>query len=172
MVLGPMAIHRALRLALLLLATSLACATVADDEPGRLRDEAQALLDAQDEEGAYRKLARIRLEHPGSPEAREVFPAAARLLKRAWWRHRHREPESPWLTTEPGFLFEWLASFYGDGFPQREAEFLLLGMPQGFLRDYEAFAATRPELAAWAITAREDNGILQGLDAVRVDQDG
>jgi hypothetical protein len=65
---------------------------------------------------------------------------------------------------------EWLGSFYADAaFPQREAEFLLVGMPVGFLRDFEAFAAARPELARWAVTAEDDNGIVESLSARRVD---
>lgn len=167
--------RRALRAAPLLLAPALVglalgCATLGAGEPGQLRDAAQVQLDAGDLEGAYRTLARIRIEHPDSPEAREVFPAAARIFKREWWRHRYREADSPWLTSEPAFLFDWLASFYaGDAFPQREAEFLLLGMPVGFLRDYQTFAAARPELARWRITGEDDNGVLESIAAARAD---
>lgn len=167
---GRRALRASLLLAPALPGLALGCAMLGAGEPRRLRDQAQAQLDANDLEGAYRTLARIRTDHPGSPEAREVFPAAARIFEREWWRRRHREPESSWLTKEPVFLFGWLASFYGDdAFPQREAEFLLVGMPVGFLREFQAFAAGRPQLARWTLTAEDDNGVVESIAAARVD---
>jgi hypothetical protein len=152
-----------LRALSLLLVLATGCATLGDRDARRLRDEADALLAARDEEAAYRRLALIRTRHPDSPEAREVFPAAAIVFKRQWWKRRYSEPESPWLTTEPAFLFAWLESLAGDGFPQQDAERLLVGMPYGFFEEYVAFAATSPTLGAWQLEVEKDNGILEAI---------
>lgn len=154
-----------LRALSLLLALAAGCATLGDRDARRLRDEAQALLDARDEEAAYRQLARIRTRHPDSPAAREVFPAAALVFKRQWWKHRYADPASPWLTTEPAFLFAWLESLAGDAFPQQDAERLLTGMPYGFFEEYLAFAATSPALGAWQLEVEKDNGVLEAIRA-------
>ncbi len=156
-------------LAVLLSTTVAGCATLRGGEANRLRDEADALLQAREYEDAYRKLAMIRSRHPDSREAREVFPAAALVFKRLWWQNRYTNPESAWLTTEPRFLFEWFESFAGDEFPQHEAERLLLGMPGGFYDEYRAFAETRPALAGWRLEVAKDNGILESIAAVRAD---
>ena len=156
-------------LAILLFTTVASCATLGIGEANRLRDEADALLQARKYEDAYRKLALIRTRHPDSREAREVFPAAALVFKRLWWQNRYTNPESQWLTTEPRFLFEWFESFAGDEFPQLEAERLLLGMPGGFYDEYRAFAETRPALAVWRLEVEKDNGILESIAAVRSD---
>lgn len=154
-----------LRALSLLLAVAAGCATLGDRDVRRLRAEADALLEARDEEAAYRQLALIRTRYPDSPEAREVFPAAALLFKRQWWKHRYKDPASPWLTTEPAFLFSWLESLAGDAFPQQDAERLLTGMPYGFFEEYLAFAATSPSLGAWQLEIEKDNGILESITA-------
>lgn len=161
---GPVTHQATLRTVSLLLLLATGCATLGG-EARRLRDEADALLQAREEEAAYRKMALIRTRHPESPEAREVFPAAALVFKRHWWRNRHTDPDSPWLTEEPRFLFAWLESLAGDAFPQSEAERLLLGMPYGFYEAYAAFAAQSPKLGRWQLAVEKDNGILEAITA-------
>lgn len=153
-------------LAILLATTVAGCATLGRSEAKTLRDDADHLLEAQDLEAAYRKLALIRIQHPESPEAREVYPVAAAIFKRKWWRNRYTNPESPWLTEEPAFLFEWLESFADEGFPQEQAETLLLGMPFSFYQEYETYAAGSPALARWPIAMEKDNGIVVSLEVL------
>lgn len=141
------------------------CATVGAGEARRLRDEGDALLAAGDHEAAYRTLAQIRARHPGSAEAREVFPAAALVFKRHWWSNRYTDPGSSWLTTEPAFLFEWLDSLATADFPQQEAERLLIGMPYPFFLEFQAFAASRAGLGRWRLAAERDNGIVESIAA-------
>lgn len=162
---GPVKRRTTVRALSLLLALATGCATLGGGEARRLRDEADALLQAREEEAAYRKMALIRTRHPDSPEAREVFPAAALVFKRHWWRNRYTDPDSPWLTAEPPFLFSWLESLAGDEFPRTEAERLLIGMPYGFYEDYAAFAAQSPRLGRWQVVVEKDNGILEAITA-------
>lgn len=162
---GPVTRRTTLRSLSLLLVVATGCATLGGNEARRLRDDADTLLQAREEEAAYRKMALIHMRHPESPEAREVFPAAALVFKRHWWRNRYTNPESPWLTEEPAFLFAWLESLTGDEFPRTEAERLLLGMPYGFYEDYAAFAAESPALGRWQLFVEKDNGIVEAIAA-------
>lgn len=151
-----------------LVATSLVagCATLGKSEAKTLRDDADRLLETQDLEPAYRKLALIRIQHPESPEAREVYPVAAAIFKRMWWRNRYTNPESPWLTEEPAFLFGWLESFADEAFPLEQAETLLLGMPMNFYQQYESYAADSTVLASWPIAVEKDNGIVVSISTL------
>jgi hypothetical protein len=133
---------------------------------GRLLAQADEAIEQQDFDTAYRHLTEIRKRYPGSAESREAFPLAAAIFRRSYFRHRYRQPDSPWLTSEPDFMLDWFASFLeGPEFPQAEAEALFLGMPYGYFRRYLARAETRPELARWAIRAEDDNGIIEAVVA-------
>jgi hypothetical protein len=151
-----------------LLAGLVGCAALQGltDPPGRRLESAREALERKDLDAAYRDLAEIRKRHPDSAESREAFPLAAAIFQRSYFRDRFSRPDSSWLTSEPGFMLEWFASFLeGPAFPQAEAEALFVGMPYGFFREYLALAETRPELSRWAIRAREDNGIIEAIDA-------
>ncbi len=156
-------LHSAIVVAGLVATTLAGCATLGRSEAKTLRDDADQLLQTQDLEPAYRKLALIRVRHPESPEAREVYPVAAAIFKRMWWRNRYTNPESPWLTEEPEFLFGWLESFADEAFPLEQAETLLLGMPTNFYQQYEAYAANSAVLARWPIAMEKDNGIVESI---------
>lgn len=134
--------------------------------PAVLRARADAALEAGDADLAYRYLALIHALHPGSPEDAAAFPIAVRLFKRAYDRHRITDPGSIWVGSEPAFVFQWVGSYFGPAaFPQAEVNALLLGMPHGFFRDFEAFAARQPAMRAWTIEVEDDNGIIRSVAA-------
>jgi hypothetical protein len=136
------------------------------DPARRLLDRAREALDRKDLDAAYHDLAEIRRRYPESAESREAFPLAAAIFQRSYFRDRYARPDSPWLSSEPGFMLDWFASLLdGPTFPQAEAEALFVGMPYGFFRDYLALAGTRPELSRWAIVAADDNGIIEQITA-------
>lgn len=154
------------------MALAIGCATLGGEnerEPGRLRAEADALLEAGDGEAAYYKLVALYTKHPESRHAREVFPAAAQIFKGYWWRNRHTNPESDWVVNQPDVLFAWFASLADGEFPEREFEALMLGMPFGFYRRYETFAASEPALSAWRIDVVKDNGIIERVTPIAVE---
>ena len=94
------------------------------------------------------------------------------IFKRSYFLSRYEQPDSRWLRSEPAFLLDWLASFFGSGaFPQAEAEALFVGMHVGYFRDYLAFAETRPELARFRVWAEDDNGIVESIAAAAVTGD-
>jgi len=138
------------------------CALLRD--PGLLVERAHAAYGVGDYESAYDDFALIHALHPDSPENREVFPLAARLFAGFYMRHRI-ERDSRWVTTEPPFMFEWLEQFFvdTDEFPRAEAEALFRGVDYGMFRRFEAWARSRPAVAAWAITAEKDDGIIESV---------
>ena len=133
---------------------------------GRLLEQAHEAIEQRDLDSAYRHLAEIRKRYPDRAESRQAFPLAAAIFRRSYFHHRYRQPDSPWLTSEPGFMLDWFASFLeGPEFPQAEAEALFVGMPYGYFRQLLALAEARPELARWAIRADDDNGIIEAVAA-------
>jgi hypothetical protein len=133
---------------------------------GRLLEQTHQAVEQKDFDTAYRHLAEIRKQHPDSAESREAFPIAAGIFKWKYSRSRYSQPDSPWVTSEPGFMLDWFAGFLsGRDFPQGEAEALFVGMPYGYFRDYLALAETRPELSRWAIRAEDGNGIIEVIEA-------
>ena len=129
-------------------------------KPSLLREQADAALADGNLELAYRYLALIETLHPDSAESRELFPAAAKLFKQAFFRNRISHPDSIWLTSEPVFMFQWLAIFFqGEGdFPEQQVATLFVGMPLSFYDDFAAFAKQRPALSRWQMRAKEDDG--------------
>ena len=93
-------------------ATSAPCAEALRD-PAKLQALAEAAGAEQDWELAYRYLALIHILHPDSEKNRELFPAAATLYRRSWAPHR-TELDSIWTTSEPLFMYAWLAGFFQD----------------------------------------------------------
>ena len=127
----------------------------------------------------YRHLALIHILYPESEQDPEAFTLAARVFRKNHFRNR-TQAGSVWVTTEPQFMFGWLASFFpapssketGD-FPQHQVNAMFLGMHYGMFRDFVAYAAAhapdRPELSRWAIRAEDDNGIVYSVTAVPSD---
>ncbi len=161
-----------------LLVAALGCATPAHEpgacpsgfeevlrDPRLLRERADLALEQRDGELAYRSLALLATLHPESAESREAFRAAARLFKQAYFQNRFSRPDSVWLSSEPAFMFQWLARFLQDPevFPQAELDALFLGMPYSFFGDFTAFAAPRPGLSRWVLRVEEDNGRIQSI---------
>jgi len=161
-----------------LLVTALGCATFSAQpsacakgieeflaHPSLLREQADAALEKDDLELAYRYLALIETLHPDSAESRELFPVAAKLFKRAYFRNRIAHPNSVWLTSEPVFMFQWLATFFEDegDFPKQQVATLFIGMPLTFYDDFASFAKTRPSLSRWQMRAKEDDGRIEAI---------
>jgi hypothetical protein len=140
------------------------------EEPERLLTEARASLQRGDQEAAYRHLKRIRTEYPESPECDVAFPWAASLWKELWFRDRYSQPDSAWITVEPEFLFDWLASYFDEveEFPRREADALLRGMPWSVYQRSAAHADTRPEFSGWVLRVEEDDGHIRSVEGERV----
>lgn len=163
---GPRIASLCLAFALLAGLTGCAAWQALVNPPGSLLERAREALDRKDLDAAYRDLAEIRRRYPESEESREAFPLAAAIFQRSYYRDRFARPDSPWLTSEPGFMLDWFASLLeSPAFPQVEAEALFVGMPYGFFREYLALAETRPELSRWKIVAAEDNGIIETVTA-------
>lgn len=148
-----------------LAALLLGCAAFAEREARRELDEAKAAVERRDLPAAWAELSGIRRRHPDSAAAREAFPLAAAVFQRLYFRER-LDRHSTWMQTEPAFMLDWFASFFaGDAFPEVQARALFVGMPYGYFQEYLALAATRPALARFDTSAREDNGIIEGVDA-------
>lgn len=175
----------------LLASTASACATISDlrgcpeataaarargvearcsvlDSPTRLVEQSKDAFKARDLGLAYQYLALIHTLHPDSPEDREQFRLAARLFVESYFRNRTRL-DSPWVQTEPQFMFAWLEQFFrgAEEFPQTQVEALFIGMHYGMFRDFLAWAQSRPDVSAWTITATKDNGIIESIQGSR-----
>jgi hypothetical protein len=148
-------------------ATSAPC-TEALRDPAELQHLADAAIAEQNWELAYRYFALIHILHPGSEKDRELFPIAAHLYRKSWAPHR-TELDSIWTTSEPLFLFGWLAEFYADGqeFPQEQMDALFLGMTAGLFRDFLGYAKDRPLISQWVISVEKNNGIVEKVTGVR-----
>ena len=136
--------------------------------PALLREQADAALADDDSELAYRYLALIETLHPESAESRALFPAAAKLFKRAYFRNRIAKPDSVWTRAEPAFMFHWLSGFFRDAkeFPQREVDELFLGMPVILYDEFLAYAKERPKyFSRWETRVTDDNGRIQSVIA-------
>jgi hypothetical protein len=143
------------------------CAALGIRGPRTLLDEAKTAIDQHDQKAAYLLLKQIATEFPDSSESLEAFPMAADCLKALYFKNRLSDPASVWVTSEPDFMFEWLARYFSDGFPEEAANTLLAGFPGSVFRRFEEFAKTRPQLSQWAIQAHDDNGIVQSVTASR-----
>jgi hypothetical protein len=113
---------------------------------------------------AYRHLALIHLLHPDHPLDAEAFPLASHLFTRIWYATRYEQPDSVWQTSEPVFMFQWLAHLFADdAVPQAAVDELLVGLPFGVFRRFQDFAATPQGLPRWRFRAEEDNGIVTAV---------
>jgi hypothetical protein len=148
-------------------ATSAPCSDVPRD-PDQLSALAEAASAEQNWELAYRYLALIHILHPESEKNRELFPAAATLYRRSWAPHR-AELDSIWTTSEPLFMYAWLAGFFSDGgeFPQEQMNALFFGTSYSLFRNFMEYAKARPRVSQWVITAHEENGIVDQISGSR-----
>lgn len=152
---------------------SLACLLIAgcagfgpDAGARRLLSQARASAEQRDLDAAYRKLVELHREHAGSPHDAQAFSLAAAIFKHQYTLNRFRTPESPWLTTEPGFMLEWFGSLLsGSTFPQQQADALFVGMHYGYFREFLAYAKTREPALRWSLRAQDDNGIIESVEA-------
>jgi hypothetical protein len=164
----------AARIALVFIsAAALGCAALSGGEapcsealrdPAQLQALAEAAAREQNWELAYRYAALIHIFHPGSEKDRELFPSAAILFRRSWAPHRS-ELDSIWTTSEPLFMYAWLAEFFQDGgdFPQQQMDSLFLGTSYSLFRNFMQYAQARPQVSHWVITAEDDDGIVQKI---------
>jgi len=114
----------------------------------------------------------IHILHPQSEQNRGAFPLAARSYRKSWAPHR-TELDSIWTTSEPLFLFAWLAGFFSDRqeFPQEQMEALFLGMNYGLFRDFLA----KGKIASFDVMRCESDGRSSALahgTAAIIDRDG
>jgi len=154
-------------------ATSAAPCADAMRDPDQLQALAEAASAEQNWELAYRYVALIHTLHPGSEEDRELFPAAATLFRRSWAPHR-AELDSIWTTSEPIFLYAWLAGFFQDGrdFPQKQMDALFVGTSYSLLRNFLRYAQDRPQLSRWSISAEDENGVTVKVTGSRTTPSG
>lgn len=138
--------------------------------PSGLREQADAAVEAGDLDAAYDHLAELYRRYPEHEETAEAFPLAAAIFQRLYTKNRFSAPESRWLTTEPEFLFGWLASLANGEFPETEARSLFVGLHYGFFRRFERFAKANATFPGWEIAAIEDNGIVETLRVKRQEQ--
>lgn len=155
---------RLLALAVLALLAA-GCASPGERRARALVAEAEAAFARGDFETSYARAAEVRREHPASAERDRAFALACGSWKPLYHRSRFVDPDARWVATEPAFLFDWLASYFGETSPEEPARLLFVGMPGGLLRDFEAFARERPELSRWRLAARDDNGIIREVAA-------
>lgn len=141
--------------------------------PEQLQALAEASSGEQNWELAYRYVALIHILHPGSEQDREMFPAAATLFRRSWSPHR-AELDSIWTTSEPIFLYAWLAGFFQDGrdFPQKQMDALFVGTSYSLLRNFLRYAQDRPQLSRWSISAEDENGVTVKVTGSRTTPSG
>ena len=139
--------------------------------PSLLVEQANAALESRDFETAYQYLALLHTLHPDGAENREEFRLAARLFVESYFRNRIHT-SSPWVTSEPTFMFGWLEEFFrgADEFPQPQVEAMFIGMHYGMFRDFLAYARGRPHFSAWVIVAKDDNGIIESIEGRRAER--
>lgn len=150
-------------------ATSAPCVAALRD-PDTLQALSEAASAEQNWELAYRYLALIHILHSDSEKNRELFPAAATLFRRSWAPHR-AELDSIWTTSEPLFVYGWLAGFFSDGgdFPQHQMDALFVGTSYSLFRSFLGYAKDRPHISQWAISAEDENGIVTKVTGSRAE---
>lgn len=142
------------------------------DRPDLLLARARADLAERQIERAYRVLGLVRTLHPASPESSEAFWLASAIFQRQYARNRIVSPDSPWNTTEPEFIFEWLGTFFAEESPAERAAAVFRGMPLSLFQRFQAHARSRPRFAAWEIAVEEDNGTIETVTVTKSRAEG
>jgi hypothetical protein len=149
------------------LALALGCAALVG-KPARLLEEGRAAVEAGQYETAWVHLKELRTRYPGRPEAAEAFPLAATALRKLYRKNLYVDPDSPWVTTEPGFVFDWLGSLFRDGeVAQAPLEQLMVDMPHPFFVALQTYAEGDERLGQWTFHAKFDNGMVERIRAER-----
>jgi hypothetical protein len=117
-------------------------------------------------EAAWPSLKQIGFEHPESAESTEAFRLASSCLRTLYDFRRYTRPDSPFVTSEPDFMLEWLMFFFDAEFPQEQVDQLLVGMPYSLFQKLQASA--EPELARWQMRAKRENGRTQTVRATPI----
>jgi hypothetical protein len=175
---------RALCVVLLALALGAGCErlrSITTSDPERLLEEARiALANGSPNssesmvgacEAAWPSLKRIGSEHRESAESNEAFRLASWCLRKVYDFRRYHVPDSPFVTSEPRFMLEWLVHFFDDEFPQEQVDQLLLGMPYSLFRDFQAIAEGHPQLSRWTLHAKRENGRIEYVRATPAETD-
>jgi len=139
-----------------------ACADVLGD-PAQLIALSEAAWRDRNPELGYRYAALVRQLHPESPEVAQAFELTAPALPHLYTGARS-DPRSKWLTSEPVFMFEWLADIYaaaGDVFPETETNLLLAGAPKSLRLLFEDHARRQPLLARHRLRFKMENGFVE-----------
>lgn len=139
------------------------------DDPRLLRAAADQALKEDDPELAFRYLALLETQHPGSPESRELYPAAARLYQRIYYRNRIPSPKASWMNYDHTLMYFWLSQFFesSDRFPQEQVDLLLVGLPYNVFEEFAAYARVRPRLFQfWGFEAIADNGKTESVKGI------
>jgi hypothetical protein len=136
-------------------------------EPRLLREFGEAALLANDFELAYGYLSLIHLLHPQSDEDRAAFPWAAAAFRGAYEKHRFRNRDSVWVTSEPIFVFTWLETFFAEGYPAKQVDSALRGAPHDLTVRFVEFAKSRRALAGWSFETEADNGRTTSISGSR-----
>jgi hypothetical protein len=139
------------------------------DDPKLLRAAADQALKQDDPELAFRYLALLETLHPGSPDSRELYPAAAKLYQRAYYRNRIPNPKASWMHYDHAVMYFWLSQFFEspDRFPQEQVDLLLVGMPYNVFEEFTAYAEVRPRLFQfWGFEATADDGKVETVKGI------
>jgi hypothetical protein len=145
-----------------------ACALGDGGRARALREEARDVMRQGDIEAAFETLKQLATSHPDAPETREAFLEACELSRFLYFKHRVADPRSRWTTTELDFMFSWLARYYGEGEPPEvETNSLFGGFTGDVFRRFQDHARSDPRLAGWVFRAKDDNGVIQSVSAVR-----
>jgi hypothetical protein len=144
-------------------AAALACASDGGRTERALLAETRSAFEAKDFESAYRRAVQLHAEHAASADDYQAFVIAAQSLKVLFHRDRFREPESPWVTSEPTSLFPWLAAHLHGADGAEAANVFFVGLPYNVLRAFHDYAHARDDLSALLVRAEDDNGIIQSV---------
>jgi hypothetical protein len=157
-------------LAAIVTAASLAagCAHFGAGSSEGILHEARSAYEARDFETAYWRAKQLETEHPDSPDSYQAFVIACGSLKLLHHRHRYAQPDSVWVTSEPEYLFGWLAKYLDSEAASEAANVLFVGLPFQVFRDFQAYARSHPELAPIVLRAEDDNGIIQNVTIDRL----
>lgn len=140
-------------------------------DPQLLYDAAWTEAERRRFHEAYRYYTLLQVFHPDHELTERAFPNAAKIFVREYRANRTRRPDSPWLTSEPYFMFQWLSQYLrGEDFPEDKAQALLLRMPWSFHKRLNEFLTARPGRSRWTVTVREDNGIIETVEGVRIER--